>query len=221
MKKLTIKVQKRTALGKKSTKELRSNQNVPCVMYGGEENIHFYAHALQFKNLIYTNEVHLVELDIDGKVLNAVLKEIQFHPVTDEILHIDFVQVFDNKPAIVTLPIKLTGTSEGILAGGKLRQRRRSIKVKGLVSDMPDALEIEITNLNIGQVIKIGDLDFENLEILDPSQAMVVGVVSSRLAAKGMEIEEPEAEAEAEEGEEAKETAGAEEGGKEAPKAEG
>lgn len=219
MKKLSIKTQKRTALGKKSTKELRANQNVPCVMYGGEENIHFYAHTLQFKDLIYTHEVHLVELDLDGKIYNAVLKEIQFHPVTDEILHIDFVQVFDKKPAIVTLPITLVGTSEGILAGGKLRQRRRSIKVKGLVTDMPDTLEIDITKLNIGQVIKIGDLNFENLEILDPAQAMVVGVVSSRVAAKGMEITEPETEAE--EGEEGEETAAvAEEGAEEAPKAE-
>ncbi len=208
MKKLSIKVQKRKELGKKSSKQLRTQEQVPCVMYGGEEVIHFYAHENEFKKLIYTDQVHLVELDIEGSKHKAVLKEIQFHPVTDSIIHIDFVQVFDDKPAIVSLPIKLTGTSQGILAGGKLRQRRRSLRVKGLVSDMPDVLEIDITQLNIGDVTKIGDLNYQNLEILDPAQAMVVGVVSSRLAAKGMEVVEETAE-----GEEAtEETAAATEG---------
>lgn len=196
MKKLSIKVEKRKELGKKSSKQLRAQEQVPCVMYGGEDIIHFHAHENNFRKLIYTDQVHLVELDIEGKTLNAVLKEIQFHPVTDSILHIDFVQVFEDKPAIVTLPVKLVGTSEGILAGGKLRQRRRTIKVKGLVKDMPEVLEIDITHLNIGDVTKIGDLSYPNLEILDPAQAMVVGVVSSRLAAKGMELVEETAEGE-------------------------
>lgn len=196
MKKLSIKVQKRKELGKKNSKLLRTQEQVPCVMYGGEEIIHFYAHTNDFKKLIYTDQIYLVELDVEGKILQAVLKDIQFHPVTDEIIHIDFVQVFENKPAVVSLPIKLTGTSVGILAGGKLRQRRRSIKVKGLVKDVPEVLEISITKLNIGGVIKIGDLSYQNLEILDPAQAMVVGIVSSRLATKGMDVVDESAEGE-------------------------
>jgi large subunit ribosomal protein L25 len=196
MKKLSIKVQERKELGKKFTKQLRSQENVPCVMYGGDDVIHFYTHENEFRKLIYTDQVYLVELDIEGKKINAVLKEIQFHPVTDSILHLDFVQVIEGTPSIVSLPVKLTGTSEGILAGGKLRQRRRTLKVKGLVKDMPEVLEVDITNLNIGDVTKVGDLDYPNLEILDPAQAMVVGVVSSRLAAKGMEVVDETAEGE-------------------------
>lgn len=220
MKKFSIKVQKRTELGKKSSKQLRADEQVPCVMYGGEENIHFYAHANEFRKLVYTDQVYVVELDVDGKAFNAVLKEIQFHPVTDAILHMDFVQVFDDKPTIVTLPVKLVGSSEGILAGGKLRLRRRVLKVKGLVKDVPEVLEVDITNLDIGDVTKVGDLNYDNLELLDPSQSMVVGIVSSRLAAKGMEIGDDEVVAEGEEGEtEGGETEGGETPG-EAPKAE-
>lgn len=213
MKKLSIKVQERKELGKKFSKHLRAQDNVPCVMYGGEEVIHFYAHANDFRKLIYTDQVYLVELDIEGKLLNAVLKEIQFHPVTDSILHIDFVQVIEGKPSVVSLPVKLNGTSEGILAGGKLRQRRRTLKVKGLVENMPEVLDIDITKLNIGDVTKVGDLEYANLEILDPAQAMVVGIVSSRLASKGMEVVDETAEGE--EGEATEEAAG-----EAAPKAE-
>ncbi len=217
MKSFSIKAQKRTDLGKKNSKQLRAANQVPCVMYGGQENIHFYAHANDFRKMIYTDQVYVIELDIDGNTAKAVLKEIQFHPVTDAILHIDFVQVFDDKPAVVTLPVKLTGTSEGILAGGKLRLRRRVLKVKGLVKDMPDSLEIDITKLNIGDVTKVADLNYDKLELLDPSQSMVVGIVSSRLAAKGMTAEEGGG---AEIGEAEGETEGGEETTEEAPKAE-
>ncbi len=217
MKSFSIKAQKRTDLGKKNSKQLRAANQVPCVMYGGQENIHFYAHANDFRKMIYTDQVYVIELDIDGNTAKAVLKEIQFHPVTDDILHIDFVQVFDDRPAVVTLPVKLTGTSKGILAGGKLRLRRRVLKVKGLVNDMPDSLEIDITKLNIGDVTKVADLNYDKLELLDPSQSMVVGIVSSRLAAKGMTAEEGGG---AEIGETEGETEGGEETTEEAPKAE-
>ena len=208
MKTLEINVKKRDGLGKKSTRKLRSEGNVPCVMYGGEEVIHFYAPENSFKDLIYTHHVHMVIFNLDGKMHKAILKEIQFHPVTDKILHIDFIETADNKPAIVDIPVELTGNSVGIKNGGKLRQRRRLLKVKGLLSDMPDVLEIDITDLNIGESFKVRDIQCDNLEMLDPAQAMVVGVVSSRIAAKGMitveeEAEEEKAEAEAEAGAEA------------------
>jgi large subunit ribosomal protein L25 len=175
-------------------------------MYGGEENVEFYAHVNDFRKLIYTPEVFLVDVDVDGKKYKAVMKEIQFHPVTDKVLHIDFIQVFDDKPAVVALPIELTGNSAGILAGGKLRLKKRYLITKGLVKDMPEKLVIDITDLNIGSVIKVSDLSFDNLELLDPAQAMVVGIVTSRLAKTDAEELE-----EGEEGEEAGEEGSGEE----------
>lgn len=200
MKTAKIKVKKREKLGKSETRRLRNEEMVPCVMYGGKENYHFYGHQNDFNKLVFTPDVHLIEIDIEGDVHKAITQEVQFHPVTDKILHIDYVEVFDDKPVIATIPVELTGSSEGVRNGGKLRQRRRYLKVKGLAADLPERLEIDITNVDIGQVIKIGDLEYPNLEILDPHRSMVVSVVSSRVAMKGMIIEE---ETEAEEGEEA------------------
>ncbi|MBN2347553.1 MAG: 50S ribosomal protein L25/general stress protein Ctc [Bacteroidales bacterium] len=194
MKSLEIKGTLRKELGKKETKKLRKENMVPCVMYGGENNVHFYAHENLFKDLVYTPKVFLVDLNLDGDKYVAILKEIQFHPVTDKIIHIDFIQIFDDKPATVKIPIELTGSSIGLKNGGKLRQRRRTLKVKGLVADLPDTLNIDISDVNIGDMVKVGDVKFKNLEILDPSRSMVVGVVSSRLAAKGMGAEEEGAE---------------------------
>ena len=211
MKTFNIKAQKRTELGKKSTKKLRAEDQVPCVMYGGKENVQFFAHENEFRKLVYTDQVYLVVIEVDFTTHNAVMKEIQFHPVTDKILHIDFIEVIDGKPAIVELPILLEGTSVGILAGGKLRLKKRYLRVKGLVADLPELLKVDITNLNIGSVIKVSDLSYDNLELLDPAQAMVVGVVTSRLA-KTEEEEAEEAAAEAEE-------AAAAEGGDEATEA--
>lgn len=208
MKTLEIKGSLRQDLGKKNSKDLRKQGIVPCVMYGGEKNLHFSAHENMFQKLVYTPDVFLVKLDVDGQTYDAVMQDIQFHPVSDSIMHIDFVQVFPDKEVIVNLPVRLAGSSVGIRAGGKLRQRRRYLKVKGLIKDMPDRLEVDLTDLDIGESMKIGDLSYDNLEVLDPPRAMVVGVVSSRLIAKGMqeaipeEAEEVEAEevAEGEEG---------------------
>jgi large subunit ribosomal protein L25 len=200
MKSLEIKGSIRKGLGKKESRDLRKQELVPCVMYGGEKNLHFSAHENQFKKLIYTPDVYLVKLEVDGQTYEAVMQDIQFHPVTDDILHIDFVEVFRDRKITVNLPIRLSGNSVGLLAGGKLRQRRRYLKVNGLIEDMPDQLEIDMTDLDIGDSLKIGDLSYENLDILDPVRAMVVGVVSSRLVAKGLrealpeEVEEVEAE---------------------------
>jgi large subunit ribosomal protein L25 len=179
-------------------------------MYGGEENLHFYAHKNLFTKIVYTPDVYIVEISLDGKVHKAIMQEIQFHPVTDEILHIDFVEVFDDKEVVATIPIELTGNSIGIKNGGKLRQRRRYLKVKGLAKNLPDRLVIDVTKLDIAQVIKIGDLSYPNLELLDPHRSMIVSVVSSRIAMKSMTIEEEGVETVAE-GETA-EAEGAEEG---------
>jgi len=210
MKTIQISAEQRTELGKKSTRDLRKIDHVPCVMYGGTEVIHFHAHENDFRHLVYTHVAYIVEIKINGDVKKAVMQELQFHPVTDKLNHIDFVEVFDNKPVTADLPIQLVGVAIGVKNGGKTRQRRRVLKVRGLVSDLPDALDIDITDVDIGDVIKIGDLSYDNLEILDPSRSMIFAVVSSRVS-KGMEIEEVEVEVE--EGEEVAE-------GEEAPDAE-
>jgi large subunit ribosomal protein L25 len=192
MKTLEIKGSLRQDLGKKNSKDMRKEGLVPCVMYGGEKNLHFSAHENQFKKLVYTPEVFFVNVVLDGQPYDAVMQDIQFHPVTDAIIHIDFVQVFPDKNVTVNLPVRLTGSSVGIRAGGKLRQRRRYLKVNGLIKDMPDRLEIDLSDLDIGESVKVGDLSYDNLEILDPPRAMIVGVVSSRLISKGMEEAVPE-----------------------------
>jgi len=204
MKTLEIKGSLREKTGKKSAVELRKSDFVPCVMYGIDENIHFYINKNNFPHLVYTSDAFLVKLDINDKQYDAILQEVQYHPVTDAVQHADFVRVVEGKKVTMKIPIRLTGVSVGLKSGGKLRQRRRYMKVRGLVKDLPEFCDIDITDVDIGDFIKVGDLNFENLEILDPPRAMVVGVVSSRLVAKGLrepvaeEVEEEEVEEEAE-----------------------
>ena len=194
MKTIQISAEKRNELGKKSTRDLRKIDHVPCVMYGGAEVIHFHAHENDFRHLVYTPKAYIVEVNIDGKKHKAVMQELQFHPVTDKLNHIDFVEVFDDRPVTVEIPIELTGAAIGLKDGGKPRQRRRVLKVRGLIEHLPDTLEIDITEVGIGDVIKVGDLSYDHLEVLDPSRSMVYAVVSSRIS-KGMEMGEAELEA--------------------------
>jgi large subunit ribosomal protein L25 len=189
MKTIEIKGSLRTEVGKKSTKQVRKEGNVPCVIYGKEKNIHFYAQELSFKNLVYTHEAHLVKLVLDDQVYNAVLHDMQFHPVTDKIIHADFTQIFDNKPVIIDVPVSVTGESAGVKAGGKLSIKKRHLKVKGLAADLPEELIIDITELNIHQSKKVGDLKFDKIELLDPKTTTVVTVATSRVALKTEEEE--------------------------------
>lgn len=197
MKTIEIKAVPREHFGKKSTNSLRAEGNVPCVMYRKEENLHFYAPEKAFRGLVYTPDVFLVNLVVDGNSYNAVMKDLQFHPVSDRLLHIDFMQVSTDSPIILDIPLKITGESSGVKAGGKLRVKRRSLKVKGLTKNLPDHLTIDITGLGIGQSIKIGDLVYEKLEIIDNKRAMVVSVEASRISLKDEEAV-PGAEAAAE-----------------------
>ncbi|MBS0011821.1 MAG: 50S ribosomal protein L25/general stress protein Ctc [Bacteroidales bacterium] len=201
MRTLEIIAEPRKQTGKSESKKLRNKGNVPCVMYGGKENIHFYSHENNFNELVYTPNVYIVSINVDGKKYKGVLKDIQFHPVTDKISHIDFVEVFDDKPVTIIVPVNLTGESVGIKGGGKLRLKRRHLTIRGYINDLPDKLDIDISKLDIGQTIQIKELVYDGIEILDPPRAMVVAVISSRLALKGMEIIE-EVEEEAVEGEE-------------------
>ena len=211
MKTITIKAEKRSEVGKSSTRKLRKEGHVPCVMYGGEEVMHFHAHENDFRHIVYTHDAFLIKLEIDGKIHNAVLKELQFHPVTDHLIHIDFVEVAVDKPVTMELPIRLVGSAVGIKNGGKSRQRRRTLKARGLLKDLPETLDIDITNADIGDVIKVGDLSYEGLEVLDPPRSMIYSIVSSRVSMKGMELTEPGAPVA--EGEEVEEGAEGEEAG--------
>lgn len=204
MKTVTIKAERRTDVGKKSTRDLRIADHVPCVMYGGAEVIHFHAHENDFRSIVYSPSAYIIEIDLEGKKHKAVLQELQFHPVSDKLLHIDFVEVFDDKPVTVEIPIKLTGAAIGLKDGGKPRQRRRVLKVRGLLANLPDVLEVDITHVAIGDVIKIGDLSYPELEVLDPARSMVYAIVSSRIS-KGMALTDEEGGEEGEEGAEAAE----------------
>lgn len=184
MKTIEIKGSLRTETGKKSSKLLRREENVPCVIYGKDGNIHFSAHENSFRHLIYTHKAHLVRIDLDGQIYQAVLKDIQFHPVSDKILHIDFTQFSDDKPVIINIPVDLQGDSAGVIAGGKLSIKKRSLKVKGFPADLPEFLPIDITDLKIHQSVKVGDLAFDKLELLDPKIATVVSIATSRVAQK-------------------------------------
>jgi large subunit ribosomal protein L25 len=206
MKSIEINCSLRTDLGKKSSKELRKAKNVPCVLYGGKENIHFFSHENNFTKLIFTPDAHLVLINVEGKTYKAVLKDIQYHPVSDKIIHIDFTEVADDKKIQIGIPISVHGDSEGVKAGGKLRIRMRKILVRGLAKDIPEVLPIDISPLKIHDSVKVGDLSFDNIELIDPKNQMVLTIATSRVAQKTDEeiaseaaAAAPAAEAEAEE----------------------
>lgn len=198
MKTLAISVKERLNVGKTNTRALRNQGNVPCVLYGGEKQVTFYAHENDFRKLVYTPDTFVVDLDVDGKKTKAIMQDIQFHPVTEKILHIDFLEVFDNKPITVSLPVKLTGVAIGVKNGGNLMFRRPKIITKGLVSNLPEAINIDIEHLKIGMFIYIKDVVIEGAEFLAPPNSVVVGVKTARAAIVEEEIVE---EGEGEEGE--------------------
>ncbi len=202
MKTIEINGSLRKELGKKSSKELRKQNNVPCVLYGGTDIVHFSTHENNFAKLVYTPDAHLVKLNIEGKEYEAVLKDIQFHPVTDKIIHVDFSEISESKPITIGIPILVSGDSVGVKAGGKLRIRRRSLLVKGFANDIPEFLPIDITELKIHQSVKVGDLSFDKIELMDPAKSMILTVATSRVAQKEEEttVEGAEAGAPAAEG---------------------
>jgi len=199
MKSLAISVIEREKVGKSNTRSLRNQGNVPCVLYGGEKQVCFYAHENDFRNLVNTPDVYVVELDISGKKTRAIMKDIQFHPVTDRILHIDFLEVFEDKEVTLAIPVILNGLAIGVRNGGNLMFRRRKIITRGIIDNFPDAIELDIEHLKIGQFIYIKDLDQDGCEFLAPDNSVVVGVKTARAAIEE-EVEEDE-ELEGEEGE--------------------
>ena len=155
MKTLAINAKLRESVGKSESKALRNQGNVPCVLYGGEKQVCFYAHENDFRKLVYTPDVFVVELSINGEKKRAIMQDIQFHPVTEKILHIDFLEVFDDKPIVVSVPVILNGLAVGVRNGGNLMFRRNKIITKGLINNLPDAIELDIEHLKIGMFIYI------------------------------------------------------------------
>ena len=206
MKTLAISVKQRENVGKTSTRALRNQGKVPCVLYGGEKQVTFHAHENDFRKLVYTPDVFIVELDIEGTKVKAIMQDIQFHPVTDKILHIDFLEISDDKAITVSIPVILNGLAIGVRDGGNLMFRRRKIITKGLSANLPNAIEINIEDVKIGQFIYIKDIELEGCEFLAPPSSVVVGVKMSRGA---VDTDEEEGE-EGEEGESAEGDAPAE-----------
>lgn len=172
----------RTEMGKKATKALRKEGLVPCVLYGGEENVHFTLTVRDLHHLIYTDKVYIVNLKIDEKTYEAIIKEIQFHPVNDEALHIDFVEVEETKPVVIDIPVKLVGSSEGVKAGGKIQLQMRYLKAKALKANLPDQLNVDVTKLGLGKSIQVNELSYDNIELLNAKNAVIVTVKLTRAA---------------------------------------
>ena len=182
MKTFELKGKVRTDLGKKASKAERVSENVPCVLYGGAENVHFTATASDLRKLIYSPDVFVVQLDIDGQKCNSIMKALQFHPVTDKVLHIDFLQVTEDKPVVVEIPVKLEGLAEGVKAGGKLALEMRKLKVKALYNVIPERLVVDVTSLGLGKTVKVGELSYEGLELINAKEAVVCAVKLTRAA---------------------------------------
>ena len=169
----------------RALKALRKNNCVPCVLYGAGDNVHFTVTNDEVRNLIYTPHIYVVDLVIDGKKVKAILKDVQFHPVNDTILHIDFYQIDELKPIIMEVPVQLEGLAEGVKAGGKLTLQMRKLKVKALYNVIPEKLTVKVAHLGLGKTVKVGELSYEGLTLLNAKEAVLCAVQLTR-AARGL-----------------------------------
>lgn len=181
MKTLTLSGTQRTALGKKGTKAARDAGKVPCILYGGKDVLHFEADAKAFKPLVYTPDVHMVKLDIAGKTADAIVKDIQFHPVTDDIIHVDFLEVLANKPVVMDIPIRFNGIAAGVKEGGQMLKKLTKMRVKGLISKIPATIEVNVESLKIGDSIHVRDLKYDGITFLHEPAVTIVAVKTTRV----------------------------------------
>ena len=208
MKSVEIKGNVRTDVGSKYAKAERKAGNVPCVVYGGEAPIHFSAPVLAFKGLVYTAEAKTAKITIGDTSVEAVIQDMQFHPVTDQLMHIDFIQLVEGKPVTMNIPVVLNGQARGVLNGGKLKTILRQLSVRAIPGQFPDSIELDITELRIGKSIRVSDVTPSGYEILNADTAVIVTVKKARGA---VEDEDDDKECAAEEGAEATAEAAAEE----------
>jgi len=182
MKTIEIIGYRRANLGKSDAQKTRQEGNVPCVLYGGNEQIHFHSPVILFRDLIYTNEAHFVHLNIEGEECQAILQEAQFHPVSEIILHVDFLRITEDRKIKMEIPVRLVGQSPGVSKGGALVRKRATLKVFAFPKDMPDHVDVDCSTLDFHHSVKVGDIKMENLEFLDPKQASIAVVEVPRSA---------------------------------------
>lgn len=210
MKSITIKGSQRESVGKKSSKALRNAGKVPCVVYGGDEPLHFSADELSFKDLVYTPNAHTVVIELEnGTKVSTVMQDIQFHPVSDSIMHVDFYQLFSDKPVTMAIPVRLNGNAPGVRNGGRLLFRNRKLTIRALPEDLPDFFDIDISGLKIGDLISVESVKNDAFTILHPDSTVIVQVKTSRTV---IEVTEEEDEGEGQGAEEVAAEAPAEEG---------
>lgn len=190
MKTFDLKGTLRKEVGKKATKQVRKEEKIPCVLYGSGEPVHFLANEKEYGKVIYTPSSFQINLDIEGTIYPSIMKAIQFHPVSDRVLHIDFIRIADGKPVSVSIPIRLEGFAKGVQQGGKLKMEMRRVTVKGMIKSIPDELLLDVTNIELGQSIKVRDLSYPEFEILDPKNAVIASVKTIRVV-KGAAEETP------------------------------
>ena len=212
MKSITINGSKRESVGKSSTKALRNAGKVPCVLYGGEKPVHFSADEISFSKLVYTPNAHTVVISLDDKSeMNAVIQDIQFHPVSEKILHIDFLQLFEGKEVTMTIPVRFEGNAPGVRnQGGNLSKNKRKLSVRALPKDLPDYILADISSLNLNDKITIADVSEETFKFLHPDNMVICQVKMSRAS---LSLETGEEAEEGEEGEEGAEGTEGNEGG--------
>jgi len=197
MKTILLKGELRNKLGKSATKEVRAEGKVPCILYGQKDtdNVNFSVYHADFKNLVYTPNTYKVQLNVENNSYEAILQDLQFHPVSETILHADFLLVDNKHPVVVNIPVKIVGESKGVREGGKLRLKLKKLRVKGLLKDLPEFIEVSIDGLLIGQSVKVETIEIPGLEILDSAANAIVSVKTCRV------VVEEEVEVEGEEGE--------------------
>lgn len=184
MKTFDLKGTLRKELGKKATKQVRKEDSVPCVLYGSGEPVHFIGNEKEYGQIIFTPNSFQINLEIDGTTYPAILKATQFHPVSDRILHMDFLRIPEGKPVSISIPVRLEGFAKGVQQGGKLKLEMRRVIVSGIITSIPDEMLLDVTNIEVGQSIKVRDLSYSDFNILNPKNAVIASVKTTR-AAKG------------------------------------
>jgi large subunit ribosomal protein L25 len=192
MKTIELSAALRTETGKKAAKQARKTELIPAIIYGAGENIMISLNEKEVNKVIYTPNVYLIKVNIDGKVYDTILKEVQFHPVTDKVLHIDLYRVLADKPVTVALPVNLVGQAEGVKMGGRLLQVVRKIRVNGLVNDLPDSIDVDVTNLALGKSIMVGELNFEGFNIVEPKSMVIATIKATRASREAAQQQEEE-----------------------------
>lgn len=191
MKTIEIVGYKRANLGKSESQRLRNEGYVPCVVYGGDNQVHFYAPMILFRDLVYTNEAHFVHLNVEGEECQAILQEVQFHPVSEVMLHVDFLRIAEDRKIKMSIPARLVGQAPGVAKGGALIQKRAALKVYGFPKDMPDHIDVDVSTLDFHHAIKVSDMKMAGLEFLDPSTASIAVVEVPRAAKLAEETAAP------------------------------